>query len=286
MKAYAFAPAHCTGVFAVHDEAPTARGKGSRGMGWSLARGATACVQEAKKTRFTFNGVERDLPVTADALRALTPTPLEVEIRMDVPQGAGFGTSAAGTLATTLAATHLLNLDPELALEVTHDAEVQHATGLGDAVGSWFGAGEIRTKPGCPPEGWAMRLDPEPGEFLFVGFHEELPTSSIIRDAAWKARTREAGDALVDELLESGRMGAWHRLLTASQTFTERLGLLNPQLSELRSVSSALSGQVMLGQTVWFWGTPEELDAIPVPEEAWSLRSSVDLHGARIVKGW
>ncbi len=308
---HAFVPGHVSGLFAVHDEAPDLLRKGSRGAGWSIDRGAHASVAAADLTSITIDGDASDAPVTRDALRRLAPdAALDVGLRLDLPVGQGFGMSAAGTLAACLAAASLLGLDPERALEATHAAEVAAGSGLGDAVGSWFGSGEVRMKPGCPPHGWALRIDPPPGtRFLFCVLGAGIPTPSIIRDAAWKARTRDLGDPAVDRILAVGRaathgalplalsadghdpqagVAKWGAILRESAAFSQRLGLMPPAM---RRVGETLPpgvhwGQCMLGHTLWATGPPAALDAArPLLAAAGSVvECGVDPNGARVVR--
>jgi pantoate kinase len=287
---HAFAPAHVSGLFAVHDEPEDPLQKGSRGAGWSLARGARASAETAAATLVRVQGQAVPAPVTRDALRRLLPTRhFHVDLRLDLPVGQGFGMSAAGTLAACLAAAAVADIDPEEALQATHAAEVTAGTGLGDAVGSWFGGGELRIRPGCPPHGWAMRVDPPEGtEFVFCVAGAGIPTPAIIRDEAWKRRTRELGDPAVDRILAAGRGASWARILEESSAFTHSLGLL-PEA--LRQAGAGLPegvawGQSMLGTALWATGPAPLLDeaARRLAKAGTVLRVPVDPNGARLVR--
>ncbi len=291
MTVHAFAPGHVSGLFAVHDEADDLLRKGSRGAGWSVELGATASVDEAAATRVAIDGQATDAAVTVDALRRLAPgRHFDVRLKLGLPVGQGFGMSAAGTLAACLAAASLAGKDPEEALAATHAAEVASGTGLGDAVGSWFGAGEVRMKPGCPPHGWALRVDPPAGtRFLFCVLGAGIPTPSIIRDAAWKARTRELADPAVDRILAVGRPMAWDAVVRESAAFSQALGLMPDAMRRLgASLPAGVKwGQSMLGNTLWATGPSTALDeARPLLASAGRvIACGVDLSGARIVRG-
>ncbi len=290
MKRSAFAPGHVSGLFAVHDEAADVLRKGSRGAGWSVDRGATATVEAAAATRIRVDGREAPAPVTRSALERLAPgLPLHVDLQLGLPVGQGFGMSAAGTLAACLAACDLLKLDPEQALEAAHAAEVENGTGLGDAVGSWNGSGEVRMKPGCPPHGWALRIEPPAGtRFLFSILGDPLPTPEIIRDPAWKARTRELGDAAVDRILAIGREHAWEAILEESHRFSLGLGLMPERMRRFgeRLPAGVRWGQSMLGTTMWVTGPVEALaDARGLlGPEGPLIEAGVDENGARLVR--
>ena len=286
----AFAPAHVSGLFAVHDEDPDPLKKGSRGAGWSLDDGAVAQVVRGDSLRIRVNGEMADAPVTRAALGRLAPGQgLAVDLRLALPVGQGFGMSAAGTLAACLAAADELGLDPELALEAAHVAEVESGTGLGDAIGAWFGSGEVRMKPGCPPHGWALRIEPPPGtRFLFCVLGHGIPTPGIIRDAAWKRKTRELADPAVDRILAAKRDGAWDRILLESSTFGQALGLMPAEMRRLGGLlpDGCRWGQSMLGNTMWVTGTEADLEASRrlLVKAGLLLEAGVDGNGARLVR--
>ncbi len=289
MKAVAFAPGHVSGVFAVHDEATDPLAQGSRGAGWSVMAGARATVEPAAATHIRIAGAESPAPVTRAALAHLSDTPVAVRLELGLPVGQGFGMSAAGTLAACLAATHLLGLEPELALEATHRAEIGAGTGLGDAIGSWNGSGEIRMRPGVPPHGWAMRVDPpEDLRFLYCVLGEGISTPRVIGDSSWKKRTRALGDAAVDRMIGGGRASAWDAILTESERFSRELGLMPPAMAALgsRLPKGCRWGQTMLGTTMWITGDDSALkEARDMLGRAGPiLELGIDQNGARMAR--
>jgi pantoate kinase len=292
MMPTAFAPAHVSGLFAVHDEAPDPIAKGSRGAGWCLDLGATATVAPGTSgVAIRIDGRPAVANVTRLALHKLAPeAALDVDIHLDLPVGQGFGMSAAGTLAATLAASNLLGLDPDRALEAAHAAEVESGTGLGDAVGSWQGGAEVRVRPGVPPAGHVLRVDPPTDTvFLHVVAGDPIPTPGVVRDPAWAQATRLLGDAAVDRIVAAGRSRAWAAILEESARFSLDLGLMPEAVRALgrRLPPGILWGQAMLGSTLWATGPAPALEeaerilrsAGPV------LRAGVDAGGARLVKG-
>ncbi len=283
----AFAPGHVTGFFAVHDGYPDLSHRGSRGGGWSLTKGCYAQLEPAEEMQIFIDGGLSEAPVTRDALQRLGAETYRVDLVHELPVGQGFGMSAAGTLAACLAVTHAQGLDPEAALLATHEAEVAQSTGLGDAVGSWFGNGELRIKPGCPPHGWAMQVHSN-AQFLFCVLGDTIETGRIIRDPDWKERTRRLGDAAVDRVLEIGREGAWQALLQESHDFSQALGLMPSQMLALgkQLPEDVRWGQCMLGGTMWVSGAAGDLDRAEALLEGHGdiIRCGVDTNGARLVR--
>src|SRR5208282_6564450 len=113
-RAAAFAPGHVTGIFAPDLGSSDPRGRGSRGLGVVVESGARseAIWQPEKRSRIQVRD-ERggSLPITEEAVRHLVPAgsgSVSVLVRHELPVGQGFGMSAAGTLASSLAVAHLL----------------------------------------------------------------------------------------------------------------------------------------------------------------------------------
>ncbi len=229
-------------------------------------------------------------PVTHAALDALGLTrQVEVDIWMELRPGHGFGMSAAGTLAASMAALHLVGRETDEALAATHVAEVLHGTGLGDAVGSWFGGGELRLAPGCPPQGQVMHVEPHLDPMLFCNLGDALPTHRVITDAKWKRRTRRWGDTAVDRILEGGRQDAWVNLQRESAVFGKMLGLM-PERMELLGEDmpdDVLWGQVMLGSTMWVAGQGGDLHRAEAVLEGQGdlFYAHPDPNGARMARG-
>ncbi len=286
--AAAFAPAHVSALFAVHDEHPDPLRKGSRGAGWCIDRGATATVRRGTGI-LQIDGVEDAATVTRRALALLDPraAALDVDLRLDLPVGQGFGMSAAGSLAACLAATDVLGLEPEVALAATHAAEVESGTGLGDAIGSWLGGAEVRVAPGIPPHGGAVGVHAT-AEFLFCVMGAGIATTSIIRDAAWAARTRSLGDAAVDRILAAGQAAAWPLILAEGQAFSAALGLMPPAMTSAaaRLPHGLAWGQCMLGSTLWVTGAAPALAeaAVSLRGAGTLLQAAIDANGARLVR--
>ena len=144
-------------------------------------------------------------------------------------------------------------------------------------------------KPGCPPDGWALRIEPPAGtQFLFAVLGAGIPTPSIIRDAAWKAKTRALGDGAVDRILAVGREHAWNAILDESHKFGLNLGLMPPDMRRLGEAlpRSVRWGQSMLGNTMWVTGSDEDLEAAEVvlADGRELIRCGVDPNGARMVR--
>ncbi|MGA8664373.1 MAG: hypothetical protein WB809_04810 [Thermoplasmata archaeon] len=233
-RAWAFAPGHVTGIFAPDLTTTDPRGRGSRGLGVVLEAGAHSEVvwQPAKRTRIQVRDERGSpLPITEEALRHLVPAgagAVSVFVRHDLPVGQGFGMSAAGTLASSLAAAHLFDLPRARAVEVAHLAELLGGGGLGGVSAILGGGLEFRSVAGIPPWG---RIDHFPFPYpLWVGVvGGPLPSPGLLRQPRFLARVARAAREL--DLIRARPRA--EQFLELSERFTDRLGLVSPPLGSL-----------------------------------------------------
>ena len=135
----AFAPAHITGFFYIHEDDNPLK-MGSCGCGIALEDGVISKVQIAEDTSIRLNGEPSDAPTTRMAIDLLTDMPVKVESKLAFPVGGGFGDSGAGAFSAVIALNRALGLNRtfnELAY-TAHMAEVKNGTGLGDVAGAGY----------------------------------------------------------------------------------------------------------------------------------------------------
>jgi len=139
----AFAPAHITGFFEIHENTDPRR-KGSTGCGVVLSGGVETTVTvdgSIDRTVVTLNGAEVEDSATHTVVRTLTDAAVRVKSTANIPTGCGFGASGAGALSTAYALDQVLSLDRtanQLA-EAAHVAEVTNRSGLGDVAAQSHG---------------------------------------------------------------------------------------------------------------------------------------------------
>lgn len=230
----AFAPSHVTGLVVPRLDARDPRARGSLGAGIVLGVGVTASATwrpAARPSVRLSSNVGRELPISREAARRLLAhRPGRLDVRLDhrLPVGHGFGSSAAGALATALAVSGAVGLPRSRAVEVAHLADLFGQGGLGGVAAILGGGLEVRLRPGIPPFGRSVRLRLDaPVALGTVG--RPIPTGRLLSDAAWLRRFERAQrfyDALLDDRTADG---FW----TASEGFTEAVGLASPALRAL-----------------------------------------------------
>jgi pantoate kinase len=257
----AFAPAHVTGIFLPDLEARDPRGRGSRGAGLVLDVGAAAEVEwdpGGDRAVRAADSHGRPIPITEEAVTHLVgPAPGSVRIRVthDLPVGQGFGMSAAGTLAASLALGAALGRPRRRSIEVAHLAELLGGGGLGGVPAILGGGIEVRTAPGVPPWGRIVhRPFTRPVVVGTVG--GPMPSPGLLRDPRFLERIRRAAS---EDLADLGSGPAPDDLLAASERFTDRLRLaprpLARTIDRLRE-RGARAAQAMFGRS--FFAVPPD----------------------------
>lgn len=271
----AFAPAHITGFFIVHEDSSPAR-TGSCGAGLSLDDGALTEISLSHSPGIFLNGKSDEASTTAAVVRMLTDRPVRVETRLNVPVGGGLGASAAGAVSTALALNELLGLEKTMdeLLSAAHVAEVTSRTGLGDVAGMSSGGVEIRRKPGVP---FAVDHIPVPQMYIYYVHYGPISTKSVLEDPREKAAINAAGGKCLKALLKKP---TFPELMRLSRHFAVETGLISERaLDAVEAVEShgGLASMAMLGDTV-FATIP---DGLAGPREI--RRAAINVTGPRLI---
>lgn len=273
----AFAPAHITGFFTVHEGSDPVR-TGSCGAGLSLDDGALTEVSLSDRPGIFLNGRQDEASTTAAVVRMLADRPVRVETRLNVPVGGGLGASAAGAVSTALALNELLGLEKTLneLLCVAHVAEVTSRTGLGDVAGMSSGGVEIRKRPGVP---FVVDRIPVPQMYIYYVSFGPIATKSVLSDAREKAAINKAGRKCLKSLLKKPTLPELMRL---SRSFAVETGLISGRaLDAVEAVESqgGMASMAMLGDTV-FATVPDGLE-----ESGQVRRAAINVTGPRLIPG-
>lgn len=234
----AFAPASVTAVFA-----PNEAGTRTRGASVALEDGVTVSVEPAETTVTTVDGEPASFEPVAGVLDRLGVT-ARVDVRPDVPIGAGFGTSGAATLATALVANELqgLGLPRTELVEHAREAEVAAGTGLGDVYIQ--DTGGLRYDVGNGRE--RVETDAVVEYSSYVG----LSTEEALGDDELMARVREEGTEVLDGLSVPPTL---REVFERSWPFAQALGLPTERVvadvERVRAAGGAAT-MAMLGETV------------------------------------
>ena len=254
-----FVPGHITGFFTIENHEIKLK-NGSCGVGFLLTKGVKTTVSPSDNLIIDVN--QGDSTVIDEVLSILELKNTDFKITQDIqlPIGAGFGTSAASALSLTMALNEFLNLgySDELCGQIAHMAEVNLGAGLGDVIAQTGHGMVLRTKPGAPGIGEIKSFD----EDVFIGWKTfgGIETSDIISDSHYTEVISNSGDKYL-ELFEDNP--TLENFLDFSSKFSHEINLMSDEVKNLidyfKSSSDILgSSMAMLGNTVFAFAYDED----------------------------
>jgi pantoate kinase len=308
--AKAFAPAAISSFFEICDTqadgSPIAdlEKAGARGGGFGLQRGVMTevWVSEAKQKRNRINVFINSAPAPeAETTKTVLRTLLaQVEGNydvvakhvIDVPIGAGFGTSAGGALTAGLALKQALELPLTLNQlgKVAHVAEIQCQTGLGTVSSLALAHGCVLVvEPGAPGICVVDRIPLTPDYAVVAGVFQSTPKKTVLSSPEKRREVNRCGRKTLDAILaepslENFLVCCWQFALDAGFA-TERVKHLVQAAKKAGAVGAA---QNMLGEAVHAVTLEENADAVAeafkqaLPPDK-ILVSKIDFQGARLV---
>ncbi len=264
-----FVPGHITGFFNIEDHKVSLK-KGSCGAGFLLSKGVKTTISPADELAIDIN---QGNSTVIDEVLSILDIETDFKITQDIqlPIGAGFGTSAASAFSLTLALNEFLDLgySKELCGQVAHMAEVNLGAGLGDVTAQTGHGLVFRTQPGAPGIGEIESFDYD----VHIAWKTfgEIETSSIIQDSHHKKVISDSGIKYWQRFKESPSL---ENFLGFSNQFAHETGLMSGEVKELvdylNSSNDILgSSMAMLGNTAF---------AFAYDEDAFKTLSIEDLH--------
>jgi pantoate kinase len=305
--AKAFSPAGISSFFEICDR--TSDGKpisdlehvGSRGGGFGFQKGilTEVSVSEAKKSHVSvfINGkfapeAETTRTVAQILLnKADKPFDFTISHKIDVPIGAGFGTSAGGAITTGLALSEVLDLHLTFNQigRIAHVAEVQCKTGLGTVGPLMLGGCAITVEPGAPGISIIDRI-PITDEYVIVaGVFGATPTKQVLSSAEKRHEVNRYGRRTLEAILAEPSV---ENFMACCLDFAEKAGFMTVRirrLTELAEKAGAVGvAQNMVGEAVHALvleenaGEITEAFKLMLPNEK-IVVAKIDFQGARLV---
>ncbi|WP_296880690.1 pantoate kinase [uncultured Methanobrevibacter sp.] len=258
MNKSVFVPGHITGFFNIENHDVSLK-NGSCGAGFLLSRGVKTTISPAN--RLTIDVNKGDETVIEEVLNILE-VESEFKITQDIqlPIGAGFGTSAASALSLTLTINEFLDLGYSMDLcgQIAHMAEINLGGGLGDVIAQTGKGLVLRTKPGAPGIGEIKSFRQD----VFIAYKTFGPIKNedIISDSHHREVISQSGLKYL-ELFE--KESTLDNFLSFSNKFAHETNLMTEEVENLinyfNSSSDILgSSMAMLGNTVFAFAYDEE----------------------------
>jgi pantoate kinase len=306
-EAKAFSPAGISSFFEICDTASDGspildlEQIGARGGGFGIQKGVKTevCVSEQD-----FNSIDivineeraRNAETTgtvAKTLLNMVDEQYKVEIRhtVEIPIGAGFGSSAAGALGAALALSRALdlNLTYNQIGRIAHVAEVKCKTGLG-TVGPLMLSGCVLTvEPGAPGIALIDRIPLSADYVIVAGVFGSIPTKQVLSSPSKREAVNKWGRKTLEKILSEPSL---ENFLDCCFDFAEKTGFMTERLRTLAKSAKKAGGigaaQNMVGEAIHALTTLENAENVVqafkqvLPHEK-ILVAKIDLQGARLI---
>ncbi len=306
--AKAFSPAGISSFFEICDKKPNGQPisdlekVGAVGGGFVIQKGVHTNVEveeaNANSVEVFIDGKlapEAETTCTvAAALLNKTDEKYKVIIkhRVEVPIGAGFGSSAAGALGAALALSKAfgLKLTYNQLGRIAHVAEVKCKTGLGTVGPIMLGGCILTIEPGAPGIGVVDRLPLSSNYVVVAGTFESVLTKHVLVSDDKKSEINRCGSKTVQAILKEPSL---ENFLTQCLVFAEETGFMTTRtrkLAKLAVDAGAIgAAQNMVGEAVHAVASERKADDVVaafkqiLPREK-ILVSDIDFQGARLVE--
>ena len=275
---------------------------GSRGGGFVIQKGVktTVEVSEAKTNTIKVFIDGKSAPeaettkTVAEWLLAKTGKNYTVTVNhaVEVPIGAGFGSSAAGALGTALALSRTLGLKltyNQLG-RVAHASEVECKTGLGTVGPIMLGGCILSVEPGAPGIGVIDRIPLSTDYAVVTGVFGSTPTKQVLSSPEKKEIINRWGKKTLEEILAEPSL---ENFLACCREFAEKAGFMTERLRQLVHLAEKAgaigAAQNMVGEAVHALTREENAENIAeafkqiLPNEK-ILVAKIDFQGARLIE--
>jgi pantoate kinase len=303
----AFSPAGISSFFEICDR--TSDGMpiadlervGSRGGGFGIQKGVLTevAVSEAEMTtiRVFINGkFAPEAETTKTVLQMLLKKTeracnVVVNHEVDVPIGAGFGTSAGGALTAGLAFSKALDLPLTYNQigRIAHVAEVQCKTGLGTVGPLMLGGCIVTVEPGAPGVSVIDRIPLSDDYRIVAGVFGSTPTKQVLTSAEKRREVNRWGRKTLEAILAEASV---ENFMACCLDFAEKAGFMTARVRQLvrlaEKAGAVGAAQNMVGEAVHALALEENVGDIAeafkqvLPNEK-VLTAKIDFQGARLV---
>jgi pantoate kinase len=305
-RARAFSPAGISSFFEICDKASDGaliadpERIGARGGGFALDKGVSTEVSlaeaiENKVDVFINETLCREAGTTKTVVETLLkkiPETFHVVVRhrVEVPIGAGFGTSAAGALSTALGLSKTLGLSltyNQLG-RIAHVAEVKCQTGLGTVGPLMYGGCGLTLEPGAPGHAILDQIPVSPHHRIVAGMFSSYPTKEMLSSQEKRDIIKKWGKKTLKRILADPSL---NNFMKTCKEFAVGTGFVTERVQKLMEIAEKAgavgAAQNMLGEAVHALVTVDRVEDVYrafkklLPEEK-IIIANIDLQGALI----
>jgi pantoate kinase len=306
--AQAFAPAAISSFFEICDQTPDGKPitdlerVGARGGGFGVQKGVLTeiSVSEAKTNSihvFINGQLAPEAQTTKTVLQMLLTNAagaydVVANHKIDVPIGAGFGTSAGGALTAGLAFKEALGLPLTFNQvgKAAHIVEIQCQTGLG-TVSSLASCGGcvLVVEPGAPGTCVVDRIPITPDYVVVAGIFKSVAKKTVLSSPERRLEVNRFGRKTLDAILAEPSL---ENFLDCCWQFAKDAGLATERVGKLvhlaKKAGAVGAAQNMVGEAVHAVALEENAADVAeafkqvLPKEN-VLVSKIDFQGARLM---
>jgi pantoate kinase len=274
---------------------------GARGGGFGIQKGVTTQIDVSKAENDSIHVFinEKDAPeaeTTKTVVQMLLSKVSEkckvvVKHKVEVPIGAGFGSSAAGALSTALALSKALNLKLTYNQigRLAHVAEVKCKTGLGTVGPLMLGGCILTIEPGAPGIAIIDRIPISTDYVIVAGVFGPIPTKEVLASPEKRLAVNKWGKKTLEKILSEPSL---ENFLACCCDFAEKTGFMTERVRTLIRLAEGAgaigAAQNMVGEAVHALVTLENAENVVqafkqvLPQEK-ILVAHVDIQGARLI---
>jgi len=274
---------------------------GARGGGFGTKKGVLTEVHldKAKQSsaEVTINGKSAPEAETTktvvDALLKKTDEKYAVRVRhtIDVPIGAGFGSSAGGALTTALALSKALDLKLTYNQigRIVHVAEVQCKTGLGTVGPLMLGGCVLTVEPGAPGLAVIDRIPISRDHVVVAGVFGPMSTKQVLSSSEKRLEINKWGRITLENILDEPSL---ENFLACCLEFARKTGFMTEKLEKLvwlaEKAGAVGVAQNMVGEAVHAIAKSENAEKVVeafkqvLPRDK-IIVSEIDFQGARLI---
>ncbi len=305
MRAQAFCPGGISSFFEICDRTSDGtliqdvlRG-GARGGGFVIDKGVLTEVNIIESDDQIFiNGKPAPEAETTNAvvetLLEKTSAYFDVTVRhsVEVPIGAGFGSSAAGAVSAALAMSKVLgiNLTYNQLGQIAHAAEIKCRTGLGTVGPVMLGGCIITVEPGAPGYALIDRIPVPSNHLIVAGVYRPISTKEMLSSMEKRAIINVWGRRTLNRILADPSL---ENFMRSSKEFAVNTGLISSKVQELIEAAEKAgaigAAQNMVGEAVHALVEADKVKSVVkafeeiLPREN-VLVAKIDFQGARLVR--
>ena len=274
---------------------------GARGGGFGIQKGVMTQVDVSKAENDSIHVFinEKDAPeaeTTKTVVQMLLSKVSEkckvaVKHKVEVPIGAGFGSSAAGALTTALALSKALslNLTCNQIGRIAHVAEVKCKTGLGTVGPLMLGGCILTIEPGAPGIAIIDRIPISTDYVIVAGVFGPIPTKEVLASPEKRLAVNKWGKKTLEKILSEPSL---ENFLACCRDFAAKTGFMTERVRtciRLAEGAGAIgAAQNMVGEVTHALTTLENAENVVqafkrvLPQEK-ILVAQIDIQGARLI---